>query len=815
MENSQELCSTEGDGDGRKAVPSTSYTAASCGAAYRLFGRQESVHNCLGGGRVYMKLAANITVLHHFLPAACLCIYAYLDLSTLSLFFSSLYLFFFLAADILLWKRGRVSFGTIIVATVSWLVFERSGLSFLSICADVLLILVVLLFLCANYADFRNKQLQTLPELVVSEEMVHNVAASFRVKINNVLLMAHDITLGKDFRLFFKVVVCLWLLSVIGSFFSFFTLAYIAICNVCMTVLPSRFCFTIRSGLNTFMCLVTFYTKESSFVVAGSILSITLPALYSKYEETVDRCCGKIHRQFSKHYKIVDDGVFNKLPRNTPLIEQIQSSIYTGAMSRSRLDTILSTFVVVHPHEISALLHSSSCFFFVSSPNSPVPLLNFENCVLDFDFPVQILCAYFVVLPLRDEGAISLGLSNLPSLFVGSLVLTSIAAPVATLIFSLPNVSKGKALVLMLRFFSVSLVAFFFLWRASSAGSQAEVKGLVSIDTASVNDEKVVVNQAGTAYSVAWENLGRLYVSVRIALFLWIALLNLITISSTWARIIDVMDFEMCIQSGSRLFGFIGAGATLGQLFGSLFATGMARESDPDRKNESDGQTMHNKGNSPKSPTPVVKPQMWTILDGFWLILSSSYLLYVSLFLWLSAVISSFFYFQKVSVIAMTVTTSLGRRKLLAQINSFIAVFILAGQLTITGRFLTIVGVTTAICAAPFVAFLNLVAIAVWPTWVAIAVFETLRKFVTYVLTRPGRELLFTVVSQDEKYKAKARVCIDVFVQRLGDATAAGMYKLLFSTLNGRAPTVSLYGLPVAVKLNSQNSGHIPLPNVS
>uniref|UniRef100_A0A7N2L8A4 Uncharacterized protein n=1 Tax=Quercus lobata TaxID=97700 RepID=A0A7N2L8A4_QUELO len=51
-----------------------------------------------------------------------------------------------------------------------------------------------------------------------------------------------------------------------------------------------------------------------------------------------------------------------------------------------------------------------------------------------------------------------------------------------------------------------------------------------------------------------------------------VALLNLITISSTWARVIDVMDSE----SGSRLFGFIGAGATVGQLFGSLFATGMA-----------------------------------------------------------------------------------------------------------------------------------------------------------------------------------------------------------------------------------------------
>lgn len=54
------------------------------------------------------------------------------------------------------------------------------------------------------------------------------------------------------------------------------------------------------------------------------------------------------------------------------------------------------------------------------------------------------MSAYFVLLPLRDEGAISLGLSNLPGLFVGSLVLTLIAVPVSTLIFSMPNLSKAK-----------------------------------------------------------------------------------------------------------------------------------------------------------------------------------------------------------------------------------------------------------------------------------------------------------------------------------------------------------------------------------
>lgn len=113
-----------------------------------------------------------------------------------------------------------------------------------------------------------------------------------------------------------------------------------------------------------------------------------------------------------------------------------------------------------------------------------------------------------------------------------------------------------------------------------------------------------------------------------------------------------------------------------------------------------------------------------------------------------------------------------------------------------------------AICAAPLIAFLNLVAVALWPTWVAVAISETLRKVlnleyalffpmwkidnwlqlvnfiwktfsvpaflcvqvITYVVTRPGRELLFTVVSQDEKYKAKVET--------------------LFSTTNHAVPTI-------------------------
>ncbi|KAJ8427681.1 hypothetical protein Cgig2_027988 [Carnegiea gigantea] len=608
-------------------------------------------------------------------------------------------------------------------------------------------------------------------------------------------------------------------------------------------------------------------------------------------------------------------------------------------ISRQQAEAILSTVVTVKPHETSALLHSASCFFF-------------------------ILSAYFMVLPLRDEGAISLGLSNLPGLFVGSLVLTLIAAPLSTLLFSLPNLPKARfktdklnsenenhsmlfglvfanlsnfrktysfgninglnrhvkhshsstslplfshiclpsvvpklnsantfctnqtlthselflrfqALVLMHRFFSFSLVIFFILWHSSARESTTtNLKASVTASSMSEHDQNSDDSQSGYMHSGGWEGHSWYYISVRIGLFLWIALLNLITISSTWARVIDVMDSEFSthifgalvtlfyVQSGSRLFGFIGAGATLGQLFGSLFATGMSwlgpcmysspdppilhvnhaylmiydclllsvlllvaaffmelaaqsskgitqdavhlSEEDTPLNTSSDGQTDGDgttasacKGSSPKLASSPAEPHVWVMLDGLWLILTSTYLIYVSLFLWLGAVVSSFFYFQKVSIIASTTSSAAGRRKLFAEINSFIALFIFSGQITLTGRILTVAGVTIAISSAPFVALLNLVAIAVWPTWVVVAVCETLRKVVTYVVTRPGRELLFTVVSQEEKYKAK--VCIDVIVQRLGDATAAGMFKLLFGTFKGRTSTVSLYALPVSV----------------
>ncbi|XP_074302793.1 uncharacterized protein LOC141635003 [Silene latifolia] len=99
----------------------------------------------------------------------------------------------------------------------------------------------------------------------------------------------------------------------------------------------------------------------------------------------------------------------------------------------------------------------------------------------------------------------------------------------------------------------------------------SNLKNSVEAPSSSEHVQNPYENDTNLAQS-GWDGHSWYYISVKIGLFLWISLMNLITISSTWARVVDVMDGE----SGSRLFGFIGVSATLGQLFGSLFATGMS-----------------------------------------------------------------------------------------------------------------------------------------------------------------------------------------------------------------------------------------------
>jgi hypothetical protein len=111
-----------------------------------------------------------------------------------------------------------------------------------------------------------------------------------------------------------QVVLVLWLLSAVGNFCSSITLAYIG-----MSCANSAH-FMHHSVEHAYICL-----SGSSFwnltifllmCMTGIIALVTIPALYNKYQRHVDRYAGMVHRNISRHYKIVDENVISRLPRS-------------------------------------------------------------------------------------------------------------------------------------------------------------------------------------------------------------------------------------------------------------------------------------------------------------------------------------------------------------------------------------------------------------------------------------------------------------------------------------------------------------------
>jgi hypothetical protein len=204
----------------------------------RLFNRQKSVHEILGGGIV---------------------------------------------ADVMLWRRRNASVGILVGAAVAWILFEKSGYTLLSLLANVLLLLVTILFVWATAAALISRPPPPLPELELSEDMVNGTAASIRSRINFLLMVAHDIALGKDPKLFLKVAVCLWLISTIGGWFDFLTLGYTSL-----------------------------------------VIFLTIPALYEKYEDQVDRYADIAYNEFWKLFTQFNVHVISKMPKNFPKGKKMQ-----------------------------------------------------------------------------------------------------------------------------------------------------------------------------------------------------------------------------------------------------------------------------------------------------------------------------------------------------------------------------------------------------------------------------------------------------------------------------------------------------------
>lgn len=260
-------------------------------------------------------------------------------------------------------------------------------------------------------------------------------------------------------------------------------------------------------------------------------------------------------------------------------------------------------------------------------------------------------------------------------------------------------------------------------------------------------------------------------------------------ISIFWSVLADCFSNAQ----GRRLFGFIAAGGTAGTFVGPALATILVTTVGPValtlgaallleaalqcfyRLYPRAGQVS---GLAPGSPdaagtataTGDARPIGGNVLAGLAMIARSPYLLGLCGYLLLHTAASTFLYFEQGRIVTGAFTDTASRTRFFALVDLGVSTLTLLLQIFVTGRLMKRFGVATALVLLPVASALAFAAVAFSPVVLVLAGAQALRRAVDYAIARPAREVLFTVVSREAKYKAKN--AIETVVYRGGDAVS-------------------------------------------
>lgn len=159
---------------------------------------------------------------------------------------------------------------------------------------------------------------------------------------------------------------------------------------------------------------------------------------------------------------------------------------------------------------------------------------------------------------------------------------------------------------------------------------------------------------------------------------------------------------------------------------------------------------------------------MWA---GVRSVVRSPFLSGIAGYVLLMAVMATLVYFTRMQMVADVAEGTDARAALLGSIDMWTQIAVLVLQLTLTGRFIKRFGLGVALAILPLATALGFLGLAIYGSFVLLVLLEAANRAVQRGITRPVREVLFTVVAREDKYKAKA--FIDTFVYRAGDVVGA------------------------------------------
>jgi AAA family ATP:ADP antiporter len=162
------------------------------------------------------------------------------------------------------------------------------------------------------------------------------------------------------------------------------------------------------------------------------------------------------------------------------------------------------------------------------------------------------------------------------------------------------------------------------------------------------------------------------------------------------------------------------------------------------------------------------------VLSGVKRTFGSRYLLGIALFIWLYTTLSTFLYFEQAHIVKVAFAESAERTRVFAVIDLAVNSLTILFQVLVTGHVMRRLGVATALAGVPALLSFGFIALAVAPILPVLIITQVVRRAGNYALTKPAREVLFTVVDRESKYKAKN--FIDTVVYRGGDAVSGWLF---------------------------------------
>jgi len=238
-------------------------------------------------------------------------------------------------------------------------------------------------------------------------------------------------------------------------------------------------------------------------------------------------------------------------------------------------------------------------------------------------------------------------------------------------------------------------------------------------------------------------------------------------------------------EQGKRLFGFIAVGGSIGGIVGGFVTSSLAGKLSTGlfllitavmleiaaqcvRRFPADFRTHDERSEQ------AIGGKFW---EGATHIARSPYLLGLAVFLMIYTLTNTWAYFQQADLTQHQLQDRAARTSFLANIDIAVNTITVLIQIFLTGRLMKWFGVGITLVLMPLLSAVGFAAIGFAPVLTVLATFQILRRAAGFALLRPAREVLFTVLRREDKYKAKS--LIDTFGYRFGDQIGAWSYPLM------------------------------------